>query len=34
MTYAADKFTSVAATAAVAGYALVLLVQVALQYAA
>jgi hypothetical protein len=34
MTYAADKFTSVAATVAVAGYALVLLVQVALQYAA
>lgn len=34
MTYTADKFASVAATVAVAGYAVALLVQVALQYAA
>lgn len=34
MTYAVDKFTAVAATVVFVGYAAVLLVQVALQYAA
>lgn len=34
MTYAANNFASAAVTIVVAGYALVLLVQVALQYAA
>lgn len=34
MTYAADKFAHAVAAFAVAGYSVVLLVQVALQYAA